>query len=63
MDLKRIALVMIGRPLEKVITSRPENYIIQIFSNSISTHVNILFGSNIKLGDSASDDIWVFLKL
>jgi len=33
-----------------------------IFPNYISTHVNILSGSNVKLEDSASDDIYTFLK-
>ena len=33
-----------------------------MFSDSVSTYVNISFDSNIKLEDSASDDICIFLK-
>jgi len=45
-----------------VITSRPEDAITKMFPNSISTHVNIPSCSDVKLEDSASDDISVFLK-
>ena len=44
-----------------IITSRPDDRIEQIFPDSISTHVNIPSGSDVKPGDSASNDIWVFL--
>ena len=59
--LKRWALVDHLKKFKLVITSRPENRISQIF-DSISTHVNIPSGRDIKLGDSASDDIYAFLK-
>ena len=45
-----------------VITSRPEDRITETFPDSISTHVNIPSGNDVKLEDSASDDIRVFLK-
>ena len=44
-----------------VITSRPEDRITKTFPGSISTHVNIPSGNDVKPGDSASDDIRVFL--
>ena len=44
-----------------VITSRPEDCITETFPDSISTHVNIPSGTGVKPGDSASDDIRVFL--
>ena len=44
-----------------VITSRPEDSITQTFPESISTHVNIPSGNDVKLEDKASDDIRVFL--
>ena len=44
-----------------VITSRPEDRIAQTFPESISIHVNIPSGMDIKPGDSASNDIRVFL--
>ena len=45
-----------------VITSRPEDAITKMFPDSVSTHVNIPSGSEVKLEDSASDDICAFLK-
>ena len=45
-----------------IITSRPDNRIAQIFPDSISTHVDIPSGRDVKAGDSASDDIRVFLR-
>ena len=45
-----------------VITSRPEDAITKMFPDSISTHVNIPSGSEVKPEDSASDDIRAFLK-
>ena len=36
--------------------------ITKMFPDSVSTHVNIPLGSNVKPEDSASDDISVFLK-
>jgi len=46
-----------------VITSQPEDVIIRTFSISISIHVNILSGTNVKSEDSISSDIHVFLML
>ena len=46
-----------------VITSRPEDRITQTFPDSISTHINIPSGNDVKLHDSASKDIHKFLKL
>jgi len=60
--LKRWALVDHLKQFKLVITSRSESRISQIFSDSISTHVNIPSGRDIKPGDSASDDIRAFLK-
>ena len=45
-----------------VITSRPEDAITKMFPDSISTHVNIPSGSEVKPEDSASGDIRAFLK-
>jgi len=45
-----------------VITSRPEDHISRIFPESISIHINIPSGSNVKPGDNTSHDIRVFLK-
>jgi len=45
-----------------VITSRLEDAITKMFPDSVSIHVNIPSGSEVKLEDSASDDICVFLK-
>jgi len=45
-----------------MITSRPEDAITKMFPDSVSTHVNIPSGSDVKLEDSASDDIRAFLK-
>ena len=60
--LKRWVQVDHLKKFKLVITSRPENRITQIFPDSISTHVNIPSGSDVKPGDSASNDIRVFLK-
>jgi len=46
-----------------IITSQLEDLIIKMFSDSISTHVNILSGSKVKLEDSTSNNIYIFLKL
>ena len=45
-----------------VITSRPEDAITKMFPDSVSIHVNIPSGSDVKAEDSASDDIRAFLK-
>jgi len=45
-----------------VITSRPDSRITQTFPDSISTHINIPSGGDVKPEDSASDDIRTFLK-
>jgi len=44
-----------------IITSRPEDRITQTFPESISTYINIPSGSDVKPGDSASNDIGIFL--
>jgi len=44
-----------------VITSQPEDSIMQTFPKLISTHINILSGNDVKLEDKASNDICVFL--
>jgi len=45
-----------------VITSRPEDRISQTFPKSISIHIAIPSGRDVKLGDSAFEDICQFLK-
>jgi len=45
-----------------VITSRPDDHINRTFPDTISTHVNIPSGKDVKPGDSASNDIRAFLK-
>jgi len=59
--LKHWALVDCLRKFKLIITSRPENPITQTFPESISTHVNIPSGNDVKPGDGASNDIQVFL--
>ena len=59
--LKRWALVDCLRKFKLIITSRPEDRITQTFPQSITTHVNIPSGNDVKPGDSASNDIQVFL--
>jgi len=59
--LKRWVQVDHLRKFKLVITSRPDNRITQIFPDSISTHVDIPSGRDVKRGDSASDDIRAFL--
>ena len=60
--LKRWVQVDHLREFKLIITSRPENRIAQIFPDSISTHVDIPSGKDVKPGDSAFDDIRVFLR-
>jgi len=60
--LKRWVQVDHLKKLKLIITSRPENRITKIFPKSISVHVNIPSGSDVKLGDSVSNDIHAFLK-
>ena len=45
-----------------VITSRPEIHITHTFPDSISTHINIPSGSDVRPEDRVSDDIRRFLK-
>ena len=45
-----------------VIKSRPEGAITKVFSEFITTHVDILSGSDVRLEDSAFDDIRAFLE-
>ena len=61
--LKRWAQVNHLKRFKLIITSRPEDHISRIFPESISIHIAIPSGSNIKLGDSASRDIRAFLEL
>ena len=59
--LKRWALVDCLRKFKLIITSRPEDLRTQTFPESISIHVNIPSGNDVKPGDGASNDIQVFL--
>ena len=59
--LKHWALVDCLRKFKLIITSRPEDPITQTFPESISTHVNIPSGNDVKPGDGASNDIQLFL--
>ena len=45
-----------------VITSRQEDHITRTFPESISIHITVPSGSDVKLGDAASEDIRAFLK-
>jgi len=45
-----------------VITSQPEDHISRTFPESISIHIAIPSGSDVKSGDSASQDIRTFLE-
>ena len=47
---------------ESVITSRPENAKTKNFPKSTATHVDIPSGSDVKLEDSAFDDIHALFK-
>ena len=60
--LKRWIQVDHLKKLKLVITSRPEDQISRIFPKSISIHITIPSGSDVKLGDSASGDIHTFLE-
>ena len=60
--LKRWALFDHLQKFKLVITSQPEDNITRMFPDSISTH-NTPSGSDVRLGDSASNDIRVLLKL
>ena len=60
--LKRWALVGHLKKFKLIITSRPEDRITQTFPESISTHINIPSGNDVKPGDSTSNDIRAFLK-
>ena len=59
--LKRWALVGHLRKFKLIITSRPEDRIARTFPESISTHIDIPSGNNVEPGDSASNDIRLFL--
>ena len=50
------------RKFKLVITSRPEDQINETFPDSIRTLVHIPSGTDVKSGDSASNDICAFLK-
>jgi len=60
--LQRWAQVDCLKRFKLVITSRQEDRINKIFPESICIRVNIPSGSDVKPGDSASDDIRIFLK-
>jgi len=60
--LKRWTQVDHLKRFKLVTTSRPEDCISQTFPKSISVHIAIPSGSDVKLGDSASQDIHAFLK-
>ena len=60
--LKHWTLVDHLQKFKLVITSRLEDNVTRMFPNSISTHVNIPSGSDVRLGDGAYDDIRAFLK-
>ena len=60
--LKRWTQVDHLKRFKLVITSRSEDHISQIFPESISIHIAIPSGSDVKLGDSASRDIRAFLE-
>jgi len=60
--LKRWAQVNHLKRFKLIITSRPEDHISRIFPESISIHIAIPSGNDVKLGDSASQDIHAFLK-
>jgi len=60
--LKRWIQVDHLKRFKLVITSRPDDHISQAFPKSISIHIVIPSGSDVKLGDSASQDIRLFLK-
>ena len=60
--LQRLVKVDYLKRFKLVITSRQEDCITKIFSEPICIHVNIPSGSDIKPGDSASEDISIFLE-
>ena len=60
--LERWTLANCLKKFKLIITSRPEDRIIRTFPDTISTHVNIPSGKDIKPGDNASNDIRAFLK-
>jgi len=60
--LKRWAQVNQLKRFKLIITSRPEDNISRIFPESISIHIAIPSGSDVKLGDSASRDICAFFE-
>ena len=60
--LKRWIQIDHLRRFKLVITSRHDEYIQRMFPESMSIHIAIPSGSDIKLGDSTSQDIQTFLK-
>jgi len=60
--LKRWAQVDHLKRFKLVITSRHDDFIQRMFPESISVHINIPSGSNVKPGDNTSHDISIFLK-
>ena len=60
--LKRWVQVDHLKKLKLVVTSQLDSHITKIFPGSVSIHVNIPSGSDVKPGDSVSNDIRTFLK-
>jgi len=60
--LKRWVQVDHLKKFKLIVTSQAENHITRIFSDTICIHVNIPSGSDVKPGDSASEDIRIFLE-
>jgi len=60
--LQRWVQVDYLKRFKMVITSRKENRITKIFHEPISVHINIPSGNDVKPGDSASEDIRIFLE-
>ena len=60
--LKRWVQINHLKRFKLIITSRPEDNISRIFPESVSIHIAIPSGSDVKFGDSTSEDIRTFLK-
>ena len=60
--LKRWVQINHLKRFKLIITSRPEDNISRIFPKSVSIHIAIPSGSDVKLGDSTSEDIRTFLE-
>jgi len=60
--LKRWIQINHLKRFKLIITSRQEDNISRIFPESVSIHIAIPSGSDVKLGDSTSEDIRAFLE-